>query len=225
MKWAYGNAWERYPIERGELWREQNTRSAVMVWDILDGLPAFMREADLIYCDPPWNAGNYRAFYTKAQMEPHGEYPDFVDALFRCIAEIGARACYLEVGKQNLALFCERLHGIYVHVQRWEVVYYRKNPSFLLRGGQEPTAADFAGLDDMDTPAAAMQAEAFECVADLCMGRGLTGLTAFRLGKRFVGTELNKRRLAVLIDDITKRGGGFVKEATIYARSVPFGTA
>jgi hypothetical protein len=35
----------------------------------------------------------------------------------------------------------------------------------------------------------------------------LTGITAYQLGKRFVGTELNKRRLAVLIDEVARRGG------------------
>lgn len=222
MKWTYGNAWEKYPIERGELWREQKTRSAAMVWDIFDGLPEFMREADLVYCDPPWNAVNFSAFYTKAGMETCRGYGDFVEVFFDHICEIAPRACYVEVGKQNLELFTSKLAAIYPHVQRWEVVYYRKNPSFLLRGGPTPTSADFTGLDDMDTPRAAMQTETFECVADLCMGRGLTGLTAFHLGKRFVGTELNKRRLAVLIDNITRLGGCFVKEAMIRARSIPF---
>ncbi len=212
MKWAYGDAWEKHPLEYGELWREEGTQSAVMVWDIVTGLPEFMRGADLVYCDPPWNAGNYRAFYTKAGLKPRGEFLQFVDALFRRIAEIGPRACYLEVGKQSLELFAAKMRELYLHVQRWEVVYYGEHPSFLLRGGYEQTTADFAGLDDMDTPEAAMRAETFACVADPCMGRGLTGLTAFRLGKRFVGTELNKRRLAVLVEGITKLGGRFVKE-------------
>jgi predicted RNA methylase len=52
----------------------------------------------------------------------------------------------------------------------------------------------------------AMMHEIFECVADLCMGRGLTGISAYKLGKKFVGTELNKRRLAVLIDKTSQMG-------------------
>ena len=39
------------------------------------------------------------------------------------------------------------------------------------------------------------------------MGRGLTATTAYALGKRFVGTELNPRRLAVAIDKVAQLGG------------------
>ena len=34
------------------------------------------------------------------------------------------------------------------------------------------------------------------------MGRGLVGVNAYKNGKRFVGTELNHKRLAVLLERI-----------------------
>ncbi len=71
---------------------------------------------------------------------------------------------------------------------------------------------DFKNMDDMDTPKAVIEHEQFKCVADLCMGRGLTGLTAYRLKKQFVGTELNKRRLAVLIDTVAREEGHWTKK-------------
>jgi hypothetical protein len=37
------------------------------------------------------------------------------------------------------------------------------------------------------------------------MGMGLVGKYAYLAGKSFVGTELNKKRLAVLVDFIAKR--------------------
>ena len=39
-------------------------------------------------------------------------------------------------------------------------------------------------------------------IGDLCMGRGLVGVNAYKNGKRFVGTELNHKRLAVLLERI-----------------------
>ena len=35
------------------------------------------------------------------------------------------------------------------------------------------------------------------------MGQGLVGSNAYRVRKKFVGTEINKKRLAVLVDSIT----------------------
>ena len=51
----------------------------------------------------------------------------------------------------------------------------------------------------------------FECVADPCMGLGLVGYYANKYGKRFVGTELNKYRLAVCCERVaTNERGKYV---------------
>lgn len=50
------------------------------------------------------------------------------------------------------------------------------------------------------------QVERYEVMGDLCMGQGLVGLSAWDAGKPFVGTELNKRRLANLLQKLAKRG-------------------
>ena len=65
---------------------------------------------------------------------------------------------------------------------------------------------DFTGKDDDVTPMMAIANEDTDSVLDLCTGRGLTGRTAHQLGKQFYGVELNKRRLAVLIDYYIKAG-------------------
>lgn len=207
MRHRYGDAWEKFPIRRGEVWVEVGTGSKVAVWDLFDGLPGFMLEADLVYTDPPWNTGNMRSFYTKAGMITLATFVGFTRILFDRISAIAASACYLEIGGQELGVFKSCMALIYPVVQVWPVTYYRKNPSWLLRGGQDGIEVDFAGADDMNTPQLAMEAEEFSCVADLCMGRGLTAVTAHRLGKRFVGTELNQRRLACAIEKVAKKGG------------------
>lgn len=207
-EWRYGDSWEKYPIQTGETWVESGG-SKIAVWDLFNGLPDFMLEADLIYCDPPWNTGNIRTFYTKAGLKTSKTHREFTEVLFQHIARIDAPTCYLEIGKQNLRVFRTCMATIYPSVQGWPVTYYRHNPSFLVRGGQMPTTFDFTGMDDMDTPLAAMEAERFSVVADLCMGRGLTATVAFGLDKQFVGTELNRRRLACTIEKIAEMEGSW----------------
>lgn len=213
MRYKYGDSWEKYPIKAGEVWIEQKTSSIVQVCDLFDGLPDFMMEADLIYCDPPWDVGCLKSFYTKADRSNDGlTFEAFTDMFFGHIEAIMPRVCYLEIGQRNEDIFVGELQNLYDFVERWSVTYYRKHPSVLLRASNDGTGPyNFDGVDDMKTPRLAMEHEDFECVADLCMGQGLTGLTAFKLGKRFVGTEMNRRRLAVLIDKTTKAGAQWAK--------------
>jgi len=204
-RWDYGGSWEKYPIESGQIWQDANG-SKVAVNDLIEGLPDFMKSADLIYCDPPWNTGNINSFYTKAGIDKRKTFAEFVDALFEAVATIHLVACYIETGTQNIEKIKAEMEAVYQVVQAWQVTYYKKKPSYLVRGGHDKQPFDFSGYDDMDTPVLAMMHEKFDCVADLCMGRGLTGISAYKLGKKFVGTELNKRRLAVLIDKTTQMG-------------------
>lgn len=204
MLWKYGDSWERYPIEG--TWKESKTGSSIAVNDIFTGIPGFMLEADLLYCDPPWNSGNLRSFYTKAGLECTKGYENLLVAIISHTQVINPKVCYLEVGKENKDKVQYEMNRLYSHVQIWPVTYYKKNRSYLIRGGLFPTDVDYTDMDEEYTPLKAMESEDFTCVADLCMGRGLTGIAAYKLGKKFVGTELNKRRLAVLIDKTTKLG-------------------
>lgn len=210
-KWRYGDSWEKFPIEDGDIWCEENTESQVAACDLFDGIPDFMMLADMIYVDPPWNTGNINSFYTKAGINARKSFEEFSAMLFDRIDTIRPKVCYVEIGRQNKNTIVERLDWSYSSVQAWRITYYKKNPSFMVRGADAPIDFDFTGYDDMDTPTLAMMNEDFECVGDLCMGRGLTGISAYRLGKHFVGTELNKRRLAVLIDKTTRMGARWSK--------------
>lgn len=212
-RWRYGDSWERYPITEGEVWSHRPSDSRIAVADIREPLPDFMREADMVYTDPPWSKGNVNSFVTKAGFDTYvTSFDEFMDSLFARIQEIGPRACYLEIGKQHRQDFTDRLQVLFPVVQEWPIVYYRKHPCFLLRGGEQEVPADLAGLDDEETPGAAIAAERPECVADLCTGRGLTLLAAHARGARFVGTELNRRRLAVAIERAAKVGVAYAKD-------------
>jgi hypothetical protein len=206
-KWRYGDSWERYPIDKGEVWTHAESGSKVAVHDIRDPLPAFMRGVDLVYVDPPWSQGNANSFVTKAGLSSYVDgFEGFLDTLFARIAEIGPGVCYVEMGAQHAWDALARIGERFPARQMWPITYYRKHPCYLIRGGSHPTGIDFTGLDDERTPTAAILADTPRSVADLCTGRGLTLLAAHAAGCRFAGTDLNRRRLAVAIDRAAKQG-------------------
>jgi len=180
----------------------------VAVHNLFDPLPAWMREADLVFIDPPWNLGNLNTFYTKAERTDYQtSFTTFADAVFDRIEEISPRVCYIEMGKQNVMNFQDRLARIYPHVQVWPVTYYRRNPCFILRGALEgETARDYSGVDEAEVIKIVGREESYETIGDFVMGRGLVGLAAHTAGRRFVGTELNPRRLACLLDALAEKG-------------------
>jgi hypothetical protein len=207
-KWLYGNSWEKYPIDT-HYYIEQSTNSIISVCDITKSLPNYMLETDLIYCDPPWLSSNLNSFYTKAGLENNQVFESFVDFLFMRLNQIAPNTCFLEVGRQSLDLFKNKLLLLFKYVEVFQITYYKKYTCFLLRGSNNSYSHfDYTGYDDSKTPLLVMQNEQFTTVGDLCTGRGLTGITAYKLNKRFVGTELNKRRLAVMIDIINNKYQG-----------------
>lgn len=213
-KWNYGGAHDRYPIEEGETWSVDNGRGLLKVHDIYNPLPEFMKEADMVYVDPPWNLSNVNTFYTKADKrgEHKNTYNEFYQQLFKQIDVINPNVAYSEIGKQNVNKFIEEFESRFPYVQSWEITYYNTNPCYLIRGSKlGPTKFDFTGIDDEDTPRKAIPMENAKCVADLCMGRGLIAETAYENNIKFVGTELNKKRLAVTIEKIAKLGGSWKK--------------
>lgn len=228
MNWKYGDAWEKFPIEPGEVWKVGLHAfdmtpddylypdeippiieySEVAVHNIFDPLPVFMRRADCIFVDPPYNLTALNSFYTKAGRDDYQDsFATFADALFRRIGEIKPHTCYIEIGKQNVDHFRRRLKEMYPVTQEWPIVYYRKHPTWILRAGYHEIPFDFTALDEARCIEVIARDEEYDVIGDLCMGRGLVGVSAWEAGRTFVGTELNKRRLACLLAEISKRGG------------------
>lgn len=211
VNWKYGDSWEKYPIEAGEVWQDPFSSSQIAVADLRNDLP-FKIEAEMVYMDSPWNKGNVNSFITKAGMNSYiDSFEYFMDCLFGQIEKIDPSVCYLEIGKQHKEDFINRLSAMYSCVEEWEIRYYKKNICYLLRACEGITDQDFTGLDDEVTPLKAIQSERPSSVSDLCTGRGLTLLAAHKFGSRFYGTELNKRRLAVAIDRAAKAGINYEK--------------
>lgn len=206
-KWRYGDSWEKYSINEGDTWVNASSGSSVTVHDIRDPLPHHMRCADMLYTDPPWNQGNVNSFISKAgSVRRVSSFAEFLDALFLTIDAIAPRVCYLEAGQRHVNDVLTRLTDRWENVTSWKIRYYRRHPCYLLRGGESTPLYDYSGLDDTETPLAAIMYEKPNIVADCCTGRGLTLLAAHKCGIQFHGTELNKRRLAVALE-LSDRAG------------------
>jgi hypothetical protein len=200
----YGDSWEKFPIEAGEVWGLDDG-SRVAVHDIFNPLPSWMK-ADLVFVDPPWNTGNLKSFYTKADMACSSDFTMFTETIFRTLAEIEAKTVYIEMGNQAVEVYRDALEKRFPCVQQWGVTYYRKHPTNILRASDAPINYDFTGIDEAKCIEIVTQIEDYKIIADPCMGRGLVALAANKSNKVFVGTELNKRRLAVLLDKLAKKG-------------------
>ena len=201
MEWNYKDAYLRHPISEGVAVFENG--SMVKAHDIFDPLPKFMLAADLIFVDPPWNLGNLKSFYTKAARADHQtSFEKFYKRLFECIAEIAPARCYVEVGKEYLAEFIQEMKRIYRSVTFYNNTYYhkRENLCYVVQGGAKRKGLPLDYMDEADVINWICEHESYACIGDLCIGRGLVAMAAHRNGKKFVGTELNHKRLSVLLE-------------------------
>lgn len=205
-KWNYGDAYIRYPLQEGQTAVFEDG-SRVKVHNIFDPLPSFMIDADLIFVDPPWNLGNLHSFYTKAERTDYQDsFEEFYKRLFECIAVIRPATCYVEVGKEYLSEFIQEMKLIYKQVTFYNSSYYHKkdNICYVIRGSAKRKKMPLDYMDEEDIIAWICEHEDYTCIGDLCMGLGLVGMNAHKNGKRFVGTELNHKRLSVLLEKLDK---------------------
>lgn len=211
-KWKYGNAWEEYSMEEGEVWKVDND-SYLSVHNIFNPLPDFMYQADLIFVDPPWNLGNVNSFYTKAERNDYlKNFDDFTRIVFKRIYDISPNTVYIEIGNQYVDEWYEKLSEQYLYLQKWNVVYYKKHPTNIIRGSKLGFIDfDFTGIDEAECINIIAKIESYTTIGDFCMGLGLVGKASYNNNKSFVGTELNKRRLANLLQYLAKKGAKIFK--------------
>lgn len=211
MNWEYDKAYERHPIHTGVAVFADG--SMLKTHDIYNPLPKFMKEADLIFTDPPWNQGNLRSFYTKADMTytPFNLYDDFYTILFKRIAEINPKVCYIEVGKDHLANFIIKMRELYKYVTFYNSSYYHRkdNICYVVRGSNNAAKPKLDFMDEENIIEWICANEEYTCIGDLCMGRGLVAINAFKNGHKFVGTELNHKRLSVTIESLVTLGAKY----------------
>jgi hypothetical protein len=211
-KWNYRDAYLRHPIGPKQVAVFEDG-SCLKVHNIFDQLPGFMKDADLIFVDPPWNLGNLNTFYTKAERQDYQTgFEVFYKRLFECIGEIAPKVCYIEVGKEYLSEFIQETKKLYKQVTFYNSSYYhkRENICYVIRGSSKRVKLPLDYMDEEDIIAWVCKNEDYQCIGDLCMGQGLVGFHAAKNGKKFVGTELNHKRLSVLLEKLANSGLNYI---------------
>lgn len=179
----------------------------VKVHDIFDELPEFMKQADCLFIDPPCSNGNLKSFYTKSEKELKFSYFLFESRLFDLIDEINPKHLFIETFKANKETIFKELTLRYgENVKEFSSYYYgsKKNKCTIFYASFEKSGFEIPEMDEEKAIEHICKNLDFDCIGDLCMGKGLVGFYANKYGKKFVGTELNKKRLACLLEHISK---------------------
>ena len=206
----YGNLCDKYNMD-GDIKVGTGT---LRVHDIFNLLPDFMRQADVLFSDPPCSKANINSFYAKAEKEERQEsYEPFYNRFFEVIDEIKPRVLFLEVFKANRDKFLEQVQKRYKNTKIVQSMYYNKpsNKCWIIQASDEPLQ-EMTFWDTLVDEEKVIQEICnnveYSCIADPCMGKGLVAFYSNRAGKPFVGTELNKYRLAVAVERVSTNSRG-----------------
>ena len=222
--WQYGDAGDRYPVTPNTLWAAGphllacGDLTTPHYTALLNPARVGAIRIPLVYVDPPWNQGLLTGFRTKAKA-PVSEltFTEFLIALLRPLTTIHPRppqpTILMEGSTQAKAMeaVTDAIDDIPDLVCRatWNITYSKTKPGILYELGapsSEPLRTSFHSMDDVDTPAHAIEhyTEPGNFVLDPCLGRGLTAVAAQTLSRRCIGMELHPRRLACTLDTLHK---------------------
>ena len=221
-KWKYGDSWEKFSINEFEIWSAgENKMLCADIAKVTEedmSVLLYDQKVDMVYVDPPWNQSNISSFRTKAGIKERQDFETFINILLLKIFRHCRLVGYIETGKQNISMLMDKLKTYTNEILEYDVTYYGNKPSKIIRfkiGRALLKDVNLNGFDDEDTPYVAMRNEMPTSVIDFCMGRGLTARTAFSLGIQCFGIELNKRRLANVLEFYHDSGLEVKKYATL----------
>ena len=207
--WDYGGTYKSFDMS-GTI--ELPGGSVVQVCDWMESMPDFMKQADTLFIDPPWNMGNVRSFYTKADLDrPEGfDFLGLTEKLFQRVDEIAPEFLFIEMGKEFLNVYISECKKRFKYVTFYNSTYYKKaqNKCYVIHACNDFKRKRYKELEDLDERDIIdwlCANHEYQCIGDLCMGMGLVGQFAFDNGKQFVGTELNSKRLAKLVDYVVNK--------------------
>jgi len=97
---------------------------------------------------------------------------------------------------------------IYKYVTFYNSTYYNKkeNKCYVVHATNNYKKRRFKELEDLDEEEIIKWVTKnieYKCIGDLCMGKGLVAYYSNLNEKKYVGIELNKKRLAVAVKRIT----------------------
>jgi hypothetical protein len=133
----------------------------------------------------------------------------FSAQLIERVSTIAPSTIFVEMGKEYLGWWLNALQAKYRYVTFYNSTYYRKreNKCYVIHATDDHKTRRYKALEDLDEADIIAWIAAnhqYDVIGDLCMGTGLAGRRAYDNGRSFVGTELNYKRLALLVDYIAQ---------------------
>ena len=211
-KFKYKNLCDKYDMT-GDIKVGTGT---LKVHDIFNPIPDFMREADVMFCDAPCSKANLNSFYTKAEKKFKCEsFEPFNIRFWQVVDEISPKRLFLEVFKSNKNRFLDECKKRFFNIEVYDSMYYNKpaNKCWIIQASNEPLIdmSILNGVDEELFIEYVCTKTEYSCIGDPCIGKGLVAFYANKAGKKFVGTELSKYRLAVAIERVTTNCRGKIK--------------
>jgi hypothetical protein len=205
-KWQYGGIYHQYNM-KGTLYLPNDSK--LKVCDLMKEMPDFMKEADVLFIDPPCSQGNLTTFYTKADSSEWNEFSKFYKFLFQRIDQINPKHLYLEIFASNYDIYLNECKKRFENIVIYNSYYYKnkKNKCWIFHCSNLPIKfnENINNIDEEKVIKYICEEADYNCIGDLCMGTGLVAKYAFLSNKKFVGIELNKKRLAIIVDFINKQ--------------------
>lgn len=205
----YDGSIDKYPITEGEVYSLDNG-SKITIADITLELPEFSKNADCVFIDSAGNKGVLKAYYTKAEKTcPVDNFDEFVAHIKHCVEQINPDRLFVECFFSNKKQLVPMVESLFPHVKIYENTYYHK-PSckcWIIQGTKQEEDWGLQGMDEWDAVFKICKDVPFNAITDFFMGQGLVAQAAFKAGKIFYGSDMNRNRLAVAISRVAKRGG------------------
>lgn len=201
---------ENYPVQPGEVWHVGEHQ--IRCGDLMNGEDAEWLtnfKPALVYTDPPWGQALATGFRTKAGLDDYVTYQDLYAQAFRLINNYGFIPTYFEQGEKWVREMQDIAKSAGLKfTKEWKITYYKKSPATLTLFNAD-SKTDMTGMDDDDTPAAAIwdHTKPGDIVVDLMTGRGLTSATAAELDRVFAGMELSPWRVSCALTKLNKITG------------------
>ena len=180
----------------------------VFTQDISQEIPEEMKQADCIYCKPPCSYIILTGYYHRAgQAIPpmFDAYGAYIKRFFEYIDEISPKHMYLEVTANNKDIFIDECKKRFNFVNVDEA-YYNRNRKFkcwIIRCGRTDAAPSPSKTVEVNTYIRWICKNTdFKCIADPVMQSAAVGFYSHKNERKFIGTELNKKRLAILLQRI-----------------------
>lgn len=230
----YGNAWESYPIKKGEVWtgRKEGSNARILCADTIKVLKSeryneFIQEdIDYLYTDPPWSPANMKMFYTySGRGYPSFGYADFMEYLSKMFYVINPRELmFVEMGVNYHQMVIRLLKNTDARTITYNTVYYGNpsRPAVLWIGTFNNKGYDIKIPDNMHGKQIIEWVNSFvtdgSSFIDPCCGKGTFFYPSIDKGKdvRYYGIELMERKVAHFIKYLDNTGYDISPECNIY---------